>query len=167
MNTDAPTQSTAQGFIPGALAPADPPKSAPGKPVIVHEPTSQAAVPLVAGSPVGDQLARIEDKCSRIEDKYARSEALLTRVEDHIVGAATRLGEAARQSDLAALRTEVRGINDRIRGIPGTGALILTAIITAVLTVILLVAVQRLQLDSYLPQRAAPSAPAAPAAPQP
>lgn len=166
MNADAPTQSTGQGFIPAAPAPADPPRTTPDKPAVSHEPATPVPSQ-VAGSPVGDQLARIEDKCSRIEDKYARSEALLSRVEDHIVGAATRMGEAARQSDLAALRTEVRSINDRIHGIPGTGALILTALITAVLTVVLLVAVQKLQLDSYLPQRAAPSAPAAPAAPQP
>ena len=42
----------------------------------------------------------------------------------------------------------------RTRRLPGTGALVLTAVITAILTVVLMVAVQRLNLDRLLPQRA-------------
>ena len=38
-----------------------------------------------------------------------------------------------------------------VHRLPGTGALVLTAIITAVLTVALMVAVQRLNLDRMLP----------------
>ncbi|GEP00130.1 hypothetical protein GCM10007887_08340 [Methylobacterium haplocladii] len=121
-------------------------------------PAVAPSAPAPAGSAVGDQLARIEDKTARIEDKYARSEQLLSRMEEKIEGATTRMNEVARQSDLAALRGEVRGINERVKRSPGTGALILTAIITSVLTVVLTVAVQRLNVDSLLPQRAAPAA---------
>ncbi len=84
----------------------------------------------------------------------AGSEALLSRVEDKVENAANRMNESARQSDLAALRTEMRGLAERTRRLPGTGALVLTAVITAILTVVLMVAVQRLNLDRLLPQRA-------------
>ena len=154
--TDASLKpSTGPDFIPatpaGLLADAKP-QAAPA-----------AAFPAGPNTPIPaahlfDQLARIEDKCSRIEDKYARSESLLTRVEDKIESAASRMNETARQSDLAALRTEMRGLNERTRRLPGTGALVLTAIITAVLTVVLMVAVQRLNLDSLLPPRAGAAA---------
>ncbi len=163
MTADTPNRTIGQGFIPGAPAPAAMPDAeaeTAGKAVLETPSMIKPASPQPVAAPISDQLARIEDKCSRIEDKHARAEALLTRVEDHVEGATNRMGEAARQSDLAALRTEVRGISDRVRGIPGTGALILTAIITSVLTVILMVAIQRLPLDSLLPQRAAPAAPA-------
>jgi hypothetical protein len=65
------------------------------------------------------------------------------------------MNESARQSDLAALRTEMRGLADRTRRLPGTGALVLTAVITAILTVVLMVAVQRLNLDRLISSPAA------------
>ena len=55
----------------------------------------------------------------------------------------------------------------RLRSEPGTGALVLTAIITAVLTVVLMIAVQRLNLDSLLPPRANATAAAPAPAPAP
>ncbi|WP_342104322.1 hypothetical protein [Methylobacterium sp. SI9] len=124
------------------------------------QPVPQSAPPPAGGSPshalpanqLFDQLARIEDKCSRIEDKYARSEALLSRVEDKVENATSRMNESARQTDLAALRAEMRGISERTRRLPGTGALVLTAVITAILTVVLMVAVERLNLGRLLPQ---------------
>lgn len=167
MAADTPSQTTGQGFIPAAPAPSEPAKPADvARPIEVSKPAGgevagdRPAPATTLSSSLHDQLARIEDKCSRIEDKYARSEALLSRVDHHIESATGRMGEAARQSDLTALRTEVRAVSDRVRAVPGTGALVLTALITSVLTVILLVAVQRLQLDSMIPQRNAP-APAA------
>ncbi|MGU3359958.1 hypothetical protein ACLBWX_06445 [Methylobacterium sp. M6A4_1b] len=150
------TSPIGRDFIPGTPAPpgpasaATPTGSVPVTPVVIGK-----AEPLsVHGTaPSSDQLARIEDKCSRIEDKYARSEALLSRVEEKVEGAAGRMNEAARQSDLSALRSEVRAIADRTRGLPGSGALVLTAIITAVLTVALTIAAQRFHLDAMLPPR--------------
>lgn len=144
--TDASQGSPAvPGFIPATSA-ASPPQPASDTPG-----THSHAIP---ANQLFDQLARIEDKCSRIEDKYARSEALLSRVEDKVDGAAGRMNEAARQSDLAALRTEMRGLSERTRRLPGTGALILTALVTAILTVALTIAAQRLNLDSLLPPKA-------------
>lgn len=152
------TSPSGRGFVPGtsAIPPADSPPAvatavqAPAGPVVAGkvEPLSSHG-----GTAGGDQLARIEDKCSRIEDKYARSEALLSRVEEKVEGAAGRMNDAARQSDLSALRSEVRAIADRTRGLPGSGALVLTAIITAVLTVALTIAAQRFHLDAMLPPR--------------
>jgi hypothetical protein len=152
---DDQTKTGGAGFLPASPAPAPAPTPAP-----VEKSTAVVApsAPAPAGSAVGDQLARIEDKTARIEDKYARSESLLSRMEEKIEGATTRMNEVARQSDLAALRGEVRGINERVRRSPGTGALVLTAIITSVLTVVLMVAVERLNIDSMLPKRAAPAA---------
>ncbi|MBB5763764.1 hypothetical protein HNR01_003399 [Methylorubrum rhodesianum] len=112
-----------------------------------------------------DQLARIEDKTARIEDKYARSEALLSRVEEKVESASTRMNDAARQADLSSLRSEVRTLSDRVGRLPGTGALVLTAIITAVLTVALMVAVQRLNLDRMLPHSVGGQSQTAPANP--
>lgn len=150
--TDAsPKPSTGPDFIPAA----------PAGPYVDAKPQAAPATALPAGptTPIPaahlfDQLARIEDKCSRIEDKYARSEALLSRVEDKVDGAAGRMSEAARQSDLAALRNEMRGLTERTRRLPGTGALVLTAVIAAVLTVALMIAAQRLNLDGLLPPKA-------------
>ena len=147
------TSPSERGFIPGTSA-LPPPASAPA--AIPAAPTTAPSVvvgkaeplPSFGSTPGSDQLARIEDKCSRIEDKYARSEALLSRVEEKVEGAAGRMNEAARQSDLSALRSEVRAIADRTRGLPGSGALVLTAIITAVLTVALTIAAQRFHLDA-------------------
>ena len=148
--TDASHGSPGEpGFMP-ATAAASPPQPA------IDRPAAQShAIP---ANQLFDQLARIEDKCSRIEDKYARSEALLSRVEDKVDGAAGRMNEAARQSDLAALRTEMRGLSERTRRLPGTGALVLTALITAVLTVALTIAAQRLNLDGLLPPKAGSTA---------
>ncbi|GJD42485.1 hypothetical protein AFCDBAGC_0323 [Methylobacterium cerastii] len=154
--TDAPKTATGQDFIPAATTHVETARVE-AKPAI---PGASVATPIAANQ-LFDQLARIEDKTSRIEDKYARSESLLTRVEDKVEGASNRMNEAARQSDLAALRSEMRGLTERTRRLPGTGALVLTAIITAVLTVVLMVAVQRLNLDSLLPPRANATAPAA------
>lgn len=157
MAEDAQSKTSGSGFIPA---------TAPEKPNPAPPPTSSATVPATVGkaepiphspSSHSDQLARIEDKTARIEDKYARSEALLSRVEEKVEGAATRMNDAARQSDLAALRGEVRGINERVRKVPGTGALIVTAVITSVLTVALLLLAQGLHLEKYVPQRPAPT----------
>ena len=146
--TDA-SQGSSNGQV--SLAPVHVPAPAgPATPAVVQSSPAHA----IPSSQMFDQLARIEDKCSRIEDKYARSEALLSRVEDKMEGAATRMNEAARQSDLAALRTETRALSERTRRLPGSGALVLTAVITSVLTVVLMVAVQRLNLDGLLPPRA-------------
>ena len=115
-----------------------------------------------------DQLARIEDKCSRIEDKYARSEALLSRVEDKVEGAVEpdeRGGPPIRSRGPAHARCAA--LADRTRRLPGTGALVLTAIITAVLTVVLMVAVQRLNLDRLLPPRLPRPAPRSSNSPRP
>jgi len=150
MAETSPTASTGPDFIPAGQTP---------KPAASPAPVVGWAETLPAAANHGDQLARIEDKAARIEDKYARSEALLSRVEEKVEGASARMNEAARQSDLASLRGEVRGMGDKIRRMPGTGALVLTAIITSVLTVVLMVAVQRLNLDHLLPPRA--NAPAA------
>ncbi|CAA2099988.1 hypothetical protein MBUL_00444 [Methylobacterium bullatum] len=174
MTEPSPTPSTGTSFIPGAktsesftsentaLAGAAP-SPVPETQAIANQ---QATPPLVVGkaeplaqsapapsSHGSDQLARIEDKCARIEDKYARSEALLSRVEEKIEGATARMSEAARQSDLAALRSEVRAVADRTRRLPGSGALVLTAIITAVLTVVLTIAAQRFHLDGLITPR--------------
>lgn len=147
------TSPTGRDFIPATSAdpaPSPAPVSAGTPPVVVGR---AEPLPPAASAPGGDQLTRIEDKCARIEDKYARSEALLSRVEEKVDGAAGRMNEAARQSDLAALRSEVRAVADRTRGLPGSGALVLTAIITAVLTVALTIAAQRFHLDAMLPPR--------------
>lgn len=164
MADDTQLKTGETGFIPNAPTPTDKPAALAAPLTASERPPSErpssavsASAPAPAGSAVGDQLARIEDKTARIEDKYARSEALLSRMEEKIEGASTRMNEVARQSDLGALRGEVRSINERIKRSPGTGALVLTAIITSVLTVVLMVAIQRLNLDSVLPQRAAPA----------
>ena len=150
MTETAPTKTSGTDFIPATPAPAPPPASA--------TPTAQPHQPSVGraelpAAPVShaDQLARIEDKAARIEDKYARSEALLSRVEEKVEGASARMNESARQADLASLRGEVRGMADRVARLPGTGALVLTALITSVLTVALMVVVQRANLDRLLP----------------
>jgi hypothetical protein len=166
MTEPSPTPSTGTSFIPGAkMSESKTPDLAGTAPSPVPETQAianqKAAPPLAVGkaeplspsSPGSDQLARIEDKCARIEDKYARSEALLSRVEEKIEGATTRMSEAARQSDLAALRSEVRAVADRTRRLPGSGALVLTAIITAVLTVVLTIAAQRFHLDGLISPR--------------
>jgi hypothetical protein len=144
MTETSPTKSSGTDFIPTT-----PPVSAAPAPA----PAPSLAKAEAPAAPVNhsDQLARIEDKAARIEDKYARSEALLSRVEDKVENASSRMNEAARQADLASLRSEVRGMADRINRLPGTGALVLTALITAVLTVALMVAVQRANLDKLLP----------------
>ena len=77
----------------------------------------------------------------------------------------TRMNDAARQADLSWLRSEVRTLSDRVGRLPGTGALVLTAIITAVLTVALMVAVQRLNLDRMLPHSVGGQSQTAPANP--
>ncbi|WP_019906863.1 hypothetical protein [Methylobacterium sp. 77] len=166
MTVTSPTPSNGPDFIPGAKAPETRPSeiggTAPSPVPETQAIANQHAAPkavvaraetLSQPAPGGDQLARIEDKCARIEDKYARSEALLSRVEEKIEGATTRMSEAARQSDLAALRSEVRAVADRTRRLPGSGALVLTAIVTAVLTVVLTIAAQRFHLDGLLPPR--------------
>ena len=79
-----------------------------------------------SGSP-HDQLARIEDKTARIEEKYARSEAILQRVGNTVEAATSRMNEVASRADLAALR-------DQVRRLPGTGALLMVAIVTSLLT---------------------------------
>ncbi len=150
--TDASPPSSNQPDFSSVASPASSSSVTAAGPVVQTTPTSANAIP---ANQLFDQLARIEDKCSRIEDKYARSEALLSRVEDKVEGATTRMNEAARQSDLAALRTEMRGLSERTRRLPGTGALVLTAVITAILTVVLMIAVQRLNLDGLLPPKAA------------
>ena len=148
MTETSPTKSSGTDFIPATPAAPPPAASAPASP----PPTVGRPEPLPA-APVNhaDQLARIEDKAARIEDKYARSEALLSRVEERVEAATARMNEGARQADLASLRGEVRGMAERVNRLPGTGALVLTALITAVLTVALMVAVQRLNLDKMLP----------------
>lgn len=151
MTETSPTKSSGTDFIPTT-----PPPAATVAPAPAATQTPSPALgkaDLSAAAPVNhsDQLARIEDKAARIEDKYARSEALLSRVEDKVENASSRMNEAARQADLASLRSEVRGMADRINRLPGTGALVLTALITAVLTVALMVAVQRANLDKLLP----------------
>lgn len=152
MTETAPTKTTGTDFIPVTPAPATPAPAAPSAPPPVTRATAGPAE-TAASAPVNvaDQLARIEDKAARIEDKYARSEALLSRVEEKVEGASARMNESARQADLASLRGEVRGMADRVARLPGTGALVLTALITSVLTVALIVAVQRANLDRLLP----------------
>ena len=150
MTEASPTKPSGTEFIPATPAPT-PPSAA--KPAVALSQPSVGRAELPSSGPVShaDQLARIEDKTARIEDKYARSEALLSRVEEKVESASTRMNEAARQADLSSLRSEVRGLSDRVSRLPGTGALVLTALITAVLTVALMVAVQRLNLDRMLP----------------
>lgn len=157
MTETSPTQSSGTDFIPTT-----PPASAAPSPAAastVKPTTDKAGLSDAAPVNSSDQLARIEDKTARIEDKYARSEALLSRVEEKVENASSRMNEAARQADLASLRGEVRGMADRINRLPGTGALVLTALITAVLTVALMVAVQRANLDKLLPPSLGGSAP--------
>jgi len=147
MTETSPTKSSGTDFIPTT-----PPAAATVAPAPAQVPAiGKAELPAASAVNHADQLARIEDKAARIEDKYARSEALLSRVEDKVENASSRMNEAARQADLASLRSEVRGMADRINRLPGTGALVLTALITAVLTVALMVAVQRANLDKLLP----------------
>lgn len=168
MTETSPNAPAGAPFIPDASPTHTPASTNPAQPPAPRTPAVGKAELPPPPSVHGDQLARIEDKTARIEDKYARSEALLSRVEEKVEAAAARMNEAARQSDLASLRGELRGMSDRVRRMPGTGALVLTAIITSVLTVVLMVAVQRLNLDHLLPPRA--GAPAgqttAPANPQ-
>ncbi|HEX5868598.1 MAG TPA: hypothetical protein VFY72_12920 [Beijerinckiaceae bacterium] len=78
-------------------------------------------------APAHDQLSRIEDKAARIEEKYARSEAILLRVGTTVEAATSRMNEVASQAELAALR-------DQVRRLPGTGALLMVAVVTALLT---------------------------------
>jgi hypothetical protein len=156
MTETSPTQSSGTDFIPTTPTASATPSPAAASTV---KPTADRAGLSAAPVNSSDQLARIEDKTARIEDKYARSEALLSRVEEKVENASSRMNEAARQADLASLRGEVRGMADRINRLPGTGALVLTALITAVLTVALMVAVQRANLDKLLPPSLGGSAP--------
>jgi hypothetical protein len=101
------------------------------------EPTAGSQGRTAAGPGAGhDQLSRIEDKTARIEEKYARSEAILQRVGSTVEAATSRMNEVASQADLAALR-------DQVRRLPGTGALIMTAMLTALLTAALVYAAMR------------------------
>ena len=142
MSETSPTRSSGTDFIPPSSSPA--PASAAPAAVPAQPSVGRAELPASGAINHADQLARIEDK-------YARSEALLSRVEEKVESSSARMNDAARQADLSSLRSEVRTLSDRVGRLPGTGALVLTAIITAVLTVALMVAVQRLNLDRMLP----------------
>ncbi|MEH3119449.1 MAG: hypothetical protein PGN25_18180 [Methylorubrum populi] len=162
MTEASPTKPSGSDFIPPTPAP---PPSASVTPAPAQPAAGKAELPHSGAVNHADQLARIEDKTARIEDKYARSEALLSRVEEKVESASTRMNDAARQADLSSLRSEVRTLSDRIGRLPGTGALVLTAIVTAVLTVALMVAVQRLNLDRMLPHGVGGQGQTAPANP--
>jgi hypothetical protein len=167
MTETSPTKPSGGDFIPPTSSPAP---SAAVTPVPPAPSVGKAELPASGAGHHADQLARIEDKTARIEDKYARSEALLSRVEEKVDSASARMNDAARQADLSSLRSEVRTLSDRVGRLPGTGALVLTAIITAVLTVALMVAVQRLNLDRMLPHSLggqSQTTPANPPAPNP
>ena len=149
MTETSPAKPSGTDFIPAPSSSSAPPATV--TPAAASPSVGKAELPAFGAVNHADQLARIEDKTARIEDKYARSEALLSRVEEKVESASTRMNDAARQVDLSSLRSEVRTLSDRVGRLPGTGALVLTAIITAVLTVALMVAVQRLNLDRMLP----------------
>jgi hypothetical protein len=102
----------------------------------VEPAASGQARPAAGSGSAHDQLARIEDKTARIEEKYARSEAILQRVGSTVEAATSRMNEVASQAELAALR-------DQVRRLPGTGALLMGAIVTALLTAALVYALLR------------------------
>jgi hypothetical protein len=92
-----------------------------------------------------DQLSRIEDKTARIEEKYARSEAILQRVGSTVEAATSRMNEVASQAELTALR-------DQVRRLPGTGALVMVAVVTSLLTAAIVYALIRYGMPGAMPQ---------------